>query len=162
MRPKLAKQPQDTHPYRRELRMGKETFLAPVIYGDRIYAGKRFDPIERCRAVSMENREIVFEYVCLDQEASSDMVLSEIDRNDVRPALYEEACGFIKKYPDEQRKVGPIIVLGSEVIGRRDHRSVACLWCDEEGMHFSLIRVKAGYFWRSYSRFLVVREESLP
>ena len=75
-------------------------------------AGKRFDPIERCKTVLRESREVVFEYVHMDRDALTDEVLAEMDREGLLPALYEEFLGFAEKYPDEQRKY-PIVALGS-------------------------------------------------
>src|SRR5258708_5561579 len=51
------------------------------------YKGKRFDPIERCKDVSKESREIVFEYIQMDYYAATDDVLVEMDRKGLRPAL---------------------------------------------------------------------------
>lgn len=146
-----------------------EPFTAPVVYVqpeyeelkrrfpayvNPDYKGKRFDPIERCKAVSKENREVAFEYVHMDRDASTDEVLAEMDRKGLRPALYEELLGFAEKYPDEQRKF-PIVALGSEayVDGRR---TLACLWHggDERFLHLCWLD---GDWFGNY-RFLAVRK----
>lgn len=77
------------------------------------YNFRWFEPIERCMSVSKESREIVFEYFRVDGTTSTDVVLAEMDRRGLRPALYEELLGFAEKYPDELRKF-PIVALGSE------------------------------------------------
>jgi hypothetical protein len=118
------------------------------------YKGKRFDPIERCKGVSKENREVAFEYVHMDRNASVDAVLAEMDRLGLRPALYEELLGFAAQYPDEQRKY-PIVALGSETrVG--GFRSVACLWGDGPGRSLGLRWVDGD--WHDYYRFLAVRK----
>lgn len=118
------------------------------------YKGKRFDPIERCKVVSKENREVAFEYVHMDRDASTDEVLAEMDRKGLRPALYEELLGFAEKYPDEQRK-HPIVALGSETCVRSCRR-VACLWDDVDGRGLRLSWVVSD--WNTYYWFLAVRE----
>jgi hypothetical protein len=118
------------------------------------YKGKRFDPIERCKAVSKENREVAFEYVHMDRDASTDEVLAEMDRKGLRPALYEELLGFAEKYPDEQRKL-PIVALGSEA-DVDGNRSVACLWDDGNGRYLNLDWI--GSDWLDSDRFLAVRK----
>lgn len=167
--PKPVEQPEGGHPYRGGSTNGNVLFSAPIVYVqpefeelkrlfpayvDLEYKGKRFDPIERCKAVSKENREVSFEYVHQARGASLDDVLAEMDRKDLRPALYEELLGFAKKYPDEQGKF-PIVALGSEidVDGRRDF---ACLWKGAQGRNLRL-----GWFdegWLIDCRFLAVRK----
>ena len=167
--PKPVEQPQGGHPYRCGPTNGNSPFSAPIVYVQPAfeelkrqfpayvnpdYKGKRFDPIERCKAVSKENREVAFEYVHLDRDASTDEVLAEMDRRGLRPALYEELLGFAEKYPDEQRKY-PIVALGSEtrVVGSR---GVAYLWDDDRGRSLDLDWVDYG--WVGYCRFLAVRK----
>ncbi|MEK7584402.1 MAG: hypothetical protein AAB490_04090 [Patescibacteria group bacterium] len=71
-----------------------------------------FAPIDVCKDVSTESREIEFELVHLDKDASTNAVLAELKRLELRPALYEELLAFAKQYPDEQRKY-PIVAFGS-------------------------------------------------
>ena len=120
------------------------------------YKGKRFDPIERCKAVSKENREVAFEYVHMDRDASTDEVLAEMDRNGLRPALYEELLGFAEKYPDEQKKY-PIVALGSEAYVDGDRR-VAYLWDNDRGRLLGLPWLGRG--WSGHYRFLAVRHST--
>ena len=167
--PKPVEQPQGGHPYRGGPTNGNEPFSAPIVYVqpefeelerrfpayvNPDYKGKHFDPIERCKAVSKENREVAFEYVHLDRDASTDEVLAEMDRRGLRPALYEELLGFAEKYPDEQRKY-PIVALGSEA-GVSGHRRVASLWCDGHGRSLDLSWL--GDDWDGRCRFLAVRK----
>ena len=76
------------------------------------YKSVSFKPIEVCKDVSTETREIEFELVHLDKEMHTDAILAELDRRGFRPALYEEILAFAAKYTDEQRKY-PIVALGS-------------------------------------------------
>ncbi len=162
--------PQGGHPYRGGPTNGNSPFSASVVYVQPTFEelkcrfpayvnpnckGKRFDSIERCKGVSTENREVAFEYVHMDCDASTDEVLAEMDRCVLRPALYEELLGFAEKYPDEQRKY-PIVALGSETLVYGD-RYVACLWGGGHGRYLSLYWV--GCDWDDgYDRFLAVRK----
>ena len=167
--PKPVEQPQGGHPYRGGPTNGNSPFSAQVAYiqpefeelkrrfpayVDPDYKGKRFDPIERCKAVSKENREVAFEYVHMDRAASTDEVLAEMDREGLRPALYEELLGFAEKYPDEQRK-RPTVALGSETDVGRD-RHVAYLGRDGDGRRLGLRWIDRG--WNGRYRFLAVRK----
>jgi hypothetical protein len=118
------------------------------------YKGKWFDPIVRCKGVSTENREVAFEYVHMNRDASTDEVLAEMDRKGLRPALYEELLGFAEKYPDEQRKY-PIVALGSET-GVHGIRCVAYLWRGDHGRNLCLGWVDDD--WDDRDRFLAVRK----
>ncbi|MDD2786112.1 MAG: hypothetical protein PHS79_04460 [Patescibacteria group bacterium] len=155
--------------YRLATAGGSTAFSAPVVYlqpeleelkrrfpayVNPDYQATRFDPIERCKTVSKENREVAFEYVHMDRYASTDEVLAEFDRKRLRPALYEELLGFDEKYPDEQRK-HPIVALGSgtDVRGRR---RVAYLWYGGLGRHLNLHWIDDD--WLGNCRFLAVRK----
>lgn len=147
----------------------ESTFLARVVYVQPRFVElkRRFpayvtpeyksidlDPIECCKAVSKESREVAFEYVHLDRDASTDEVLAEMDRKGLRPALYEELLGFAEKYPDEQRKY-PIVALGSEALVH-GLRYVACLWNNGDGRHLYLYWIVCA--WVDRYRFLAVRK----
>ena len=168
-KPVDEQQPQGGHPYRGGPTNVNSSFSAPIVYVqpefeeltrrfpayvDPDYKGKRFDPIERCKAVSKENREVAFEYVHMDRDASTDEVLAEMDRKGLRPALYEELLGFAEKYPDEQRKY-PIVALGSGA-GVLGNRHVAFLWNDDDGRYLNLAWVADD--WDGLCRFLAVRK----
>ena len=116
-----------------------------------------FKPIDRCRDVSRETREVSFEYVHLNRGASTDEVLAKMDRQNLRPALYEELLAFGAKYPDEQQQF-PIVALGSVwryfdsdlyvvCLSRRDsERSLFLYWISDN--------------WISDYRFLAVRKSA--
>jgi hypothetical protein len=160
--------PNGGHPYRGGVQTnGNAPFSAPIVYDqpefeelkrrfpayvNPDYKGKRFDPIERCKGVSKENREVAFEYVHMARDASTDEVLAEMDRRGLRPALFEEILGFAEKYPDEQRKY-PIVALGSES-GVDGSRYVAYLWFGDSGRSLDLYWV--GLDWDDDYRFLAV------
>ncbi len=167
--PKPIEQPEGGHSYRGGPQNGNASFSAPIVYVqpkfkelkrrftayvDRVHTFKFFVPIERCKAVSKENREATLEYVHMNRDASTDEVLAEMDRKGLRPALYEELLGFAEKYPDEQLKY-PIVALGSE-----SHvfpiNGVACLWRFRNGR--SLIVHSFDGVWHDSCRFLAVRK----
>lgn len=164
----IGQRPEGGHPYRGGPTNGN-AFLVPVLYVqpefeelkrrfpsyvNPDYKGRRLDPIERCKAVSEENREVAFEYVLLDRDASTDEVLAEIDRKGLRPALYEELLGFAEKYPDEQWKY-PIVALGSETLVH-GYRNVAYLWHDDDGRSLYLSWIDDD--WNVLYRFLAMRK----
>jgi hypothetical protein len=146
---------------------GNPSFSAPIVYVQPEFEelkrrftgfvnleckGKRFDPIERCEAVSKENREVAFEYVQIGRNATTDEVLTKMDRRGLRPALYEELLGFAEKYPDEQRK-SCIVALGSVVSVREC--SVAFIWDnDDDGRSLGFAPVFCE--WNGRYRFLAV------
>ncbi len=114
-----------------------------------------FEPIKVCENISRETREVEFEYVHLDRDASNDEVLAEIDKRGLRPALPEELFAFNATYPEEMTKF-PIVALGSgaDVCG---HCNVAYLWCTDPGRSLDLNYVDFG--WHDHYRFLAVRKE---
>ncbi|MBI5732001.1 MAG: hypothetical protein HY982_01435 [Candidatus Magasanikbacteria bacterium] len=123
---------------------------------DDFYAKADFKPIDRCKDVNREQREVSFKYVHLNRDASTDEVLAETDRQNLRPALYEELLAFGAKYPDEQRQF-PIVALGSVCRNSSDGLYVAYLnRCgSERGLY--LHRIGRGWGW--VCRFLVVRKQ---
>ena len=168
-KPVDEQQPQGGHPYRGGPTNGNAPFTAPIVYVqpefeelkrrfpayvNPDYKGKRFDPIERCKAVSKESREVAFEYVHMDRNASTDEVLAEMGRKGLRPALYEELLGFAEKYPDEQRKY-PIVALGSGT-SVNGGRIVAFLWGVDNGRDLHLGWIDNG--WSDGCRFLAVHK----
>ena len=76
------------------------------------YKDARIEPIERCKNVSRESREVTFECVYFGRFLSIEEVVIEMDHKGLRPALYEELLGFVQKYPNEQLRY-PIIACGS-------------------------------------------------
>lgn len=117
------------------------------------YKDRKFEPIESCKNISTTNRQIVFEYVQLHRRASTEAILAETYRRGLRPALYEELLGFLKKYFDEQQRY-PIVALGSMTYVR-GRSCVSCPW--RYGiMHLGLAWVEGD--WEDDGRFLAVRE----
>ena len=119
------------------------------------YAKADFKPIDRCKDVSRDTREVAFEYVHMGRDASTDEVLAEMDRHGLRPALYEELLAFGAKYPDEQRQF-PIIALGSVWRGFGGRLRVAYL--SRGGSERSLSLYWFGGDWNGFCRFLAVRK----
>ncbi len=167
--PKPVEQPEGGHPYRGGPTNGNSPFSAPIAYVqpefeelkrrfpayvNPDYKGKRFDPIERCKGVSKESRDVVFEYVYVSSYAASTRMFGEMDKRHLRPALYEELLGFSEKYPDEQRKY-PIAALGS-VLNVRGRRCVAYLTNSDRGRGLALHWFDR--VWHGPYRFLAVRK----
>lgn len=117
---------------------------------------ERFRPIEvigNCIAAPLSgDRELVFEYVHPNRDATTTKVLIEMLGLGLRPALYEELLGFAERYPNEQQK-HPIIALGS-IMGTGIHRRVPCLW--DEGRGRLLSTRSLANDWVDVYRFLAV------
>ncbi len=80
------------------------------------YKQIEFDPIDSCRSIARETREIRFRVETMDVgNPCCDEVLDELEKRGLRPAVYEELLAFAAKFPEEQREY-PITALGS--IGR--------------------------------------------
>ncbi len=146
-----------------------QVFFAPVVYVqpefnelwrrfpgclNPTYERARFYPIERCKDVSTESREVTFVYVYMDRgrHTSTNEVLAEMDSRDLRPALYEELLGFADKYPDEQQKY-PIVALGS-VAYSGSYYCAACLWHNSGSRFLYLYTIYDD--WNPHNRFLAV------
>jgi hypothetical protein len=74
---------------------------------------KDFCAISMCQNVSRETRLIEFELICLDRDTSTEEILEEMERRNLRPALFEE---LIYCYEYFTRKFGynkDIVALGS-------------------------------------------------
>lgn len=117
------------------------------------YERVEFKAIDICKSVSRESRELEFVYVYMGRNASTDDVLAEMEKRNLRPALYEEGLGFAKAHPDEQRKF-PIVMFGSVCVDPFGYRNVACLGGDSDGRSLSLDWY--GSDWRDSDRFLAV------
>ena len=117
------------------------------------FKGHRFDPIDRCRAVSRATREVTFEYIHLSRPVAMEEALVEMSHRGFGPALYEELLGFAERHPDEQRK-HPIVALGS-VSQLRGGDRVPFLWSTKDGRGLHLSGVDK--VWSGSCRFLAVR-----
>ncbi|MFA6446671.1 MAG: hypothetical protein WCW31_00245 [Patescibacteria group bacterium] len=124
-------------------------------YVNQAYDGIAFKPIKACENVIRETREVEFEYVCMNRNASYEEVLAEIDKRGLRSALPEELLALDAKYPEEKIKF-PMVALGSET-DVDGHRNVACLWSDGAGQRLRLVWFDSD--WHGNDRFLCVRKE---
>jgi hypothetical protein len=118
------------------------------------YEKAEFEAVESCRDVIRQNGELQFEYVHLNRYASTDEVFAVMDRQGLRPALYEEGLGFAERNPDEQRKFS-IVILGSTCVGSHGSSSVAFLDSFEGKRRLDLW---VDGDWPAHSRFLAVRK----
>lgn len=117
------------------------------------YERAEFKAIDICQSISREPSVVEFIYVHMDRSASTDEVLAEMEKRNLRPALYEEGVDFSQIHPDEQRKF-PIVMLGSVCVDPSGRRGVACLFEDSVGRYLRLYRVEGD--WDSLYRFLAV------
>ena len=117
------------------------------------YSRAKFEPIERCKGVIREAREVVLQYSHLGRDATTEEVLAEMERLGLRPALYEELLVFCRQNPDEQRKF-PVVALGSVWVGSDGCRGVAYL--DGDGVERDLYLYWGGGRWVGDCRFLAV------
>jgi hypothetical protein len=119
------------------------------------YKNAEFKQIDVCKDVSTETREIEFELVHLNKDASTDTVLAELDKRELRPALYEELLAFAAKYPEFQKQF-PIGALGS-VCRYDDYLCSPCVsWYDEK-RYLSFHWIAHG--WLAFFRFLAMRKQ---
>lgn len=79
------------------------------------YHDANFEPIDCCKGVSREDREIHFEYFQTKNSLSTEEILAKMDELGLRPALYEEFICFVRQNPDEQR-IQSIVALGSVLV----------------------------------------------
>ncbi len=96
-------------------------------------------------------QEIWIELIHFGRVMTSDQVITELDKQGLRPAKIEELLALGAQHPDEQRKYW-IAALGSVSPGRY----VACLYLDGSGRYPSL-----DYFdsdWDGCYRFTAVRK----
>lgn len=119
------------------------------------YKGIEFKPIDVCKDVSTESREIEFELVHLNEDVSTDKALAELDKQGLRPALYQELLAFAAKYPELQKQF-PIVALGS-VCRRSGH--LYSPYVDWRGVERDLYFRWIGHGWHDDCRFLAVRKQ---
>ena len=118
------------------------------------YASAEFKPIDACKGISTDTREIEFELVHLNKDASTDEALAELDKRGLRPALYEELLAFAAKHPELQKQF-PIVALGSVCRdGARLYSPFVRFYGRERRLRFGWLD---GRWLRSY-RFLSVRK----
>jgi hypothetical protein len=100
-----------------------------------------------------ENLEILL--VRYDRRMTSESVLEELDRENLRPAELPEFLAFGATYPEVQRKFS-VVGLGSVWCDRKGYRNVPCLYTASEGRYLDLHWWDDG--WYSYSRFAAIRK----
>ncbi len=118
------------------------------------YSSAQFKPIDICKNVSTETREIEFELVHLYMGMCTDGILAELDKRELRPALYEELLAFAVKYPDLQKQF-PIVALGSVCL-YDDRLCSPCV--RRNGEERCLDSDWVGNDWHDGYRFLAARE----
>lgn len=121
------------------------------------YENAEFKPIDVCKEVSTETREIEFELVHLDKRLDTDAILAELDRQGLRPALYEELLALAKQYPDERRNY-PIAAFGSVCRDDADYLYLPYL---DGGRNLLMGCFGGPDPWTASCRFLAVRKPSL-
>lgn len=118
------------------------------------YKNAEFTAIEACKNVLREACEIEFELVHFGKDMSTDVILAELDKRGLRPALYEELLAFAAKYPELQKQF-PIVALGSVCRNDGDLFSPYVSWGgDERSLNFAWF----DYGWGGVCRFLAVRK----
>ena len=119
------------------------------------YKSAEFKSIDVCKDVSTEAREIKFELVHLGKDANTDTALAELEKRELRPALYEELLAFAVEYPELQKQF-PIVALGSVCRNDGSLYSPYVSWDDgERNLRFYWL----GNDWHDHYRFLAVRKQ---
>lgn len=143
----------------------KGTFKAPVNYSIQVNRelgkmfGERhekhaFKPVEACRKVVRRNRELEFDLFHPGFSVSEQGILSEIQRRNWRPALFEELVCCLKYMPDEIADLSlQIVTLGSvdmtEGVPKYPLAILAVPW--------AFLSMSAAGHWDEELDFLVVR-----
>ncbi len=131
------------------------------------YLETELQPIDACKGVSKEPREIAFELVHLSRFISTEEALGELKRLGFRPALHEEAIAVAPHLAKQHAatmspqcaisvKTYPIAVLGSTHVQRHRVCSLYLYWTKDDEWTLCDYPIDAG--WVSTVRFLVVRE----
>lgn len=97
-------------------------------------------------------KELAVELIHFDRFVSSDEAVKEMDKRDLRPAIYMELLAFGAKYPDMQRGFD-ITALGSIALAH-GYRRVLSLYRDDFKRRLNFCWWDAN--WYGYSRFLAV------
>lgn len=97
--------------------------------------------------------EVELHLVHLGRDASTDTVLAELDRRNLRPATIEELLALGAKYPNLQKQF-PFVALGSVWQHPGGRRGVACLGHWDAGRGLALDWF--GLDWNGGCRFLAV------
>jgi hypothetical protein len=90
-----------------------------------------------------------------DRRMTSEEVLSELDKDGLRPAELPEFLAFGAEYPEVQRRFS-VVGLGSVWKDRKGYRNVPCLYEASEARYLDLHWWDDG--WYSHSRFAAIRK----
>ncbi len=90
-----------------------------------------------------------------DRRMTSEEVLSELDKEGLRPAELPEFLAFGAEYPEVQRQFS-VVGLGSVWRDRKGYHNVPCLYEASDGRYLDLHWWDDG--WYSFSRFAVLRK----
>jgi hypothetical protein len=102
-----------------------------------------------------EKRQVVVELVHLDRSASTEDVLRELDKADMRPAELHELLALGEVYPELQRGF-PVVALGSVWQYQNGYRDVPYLY--RRGAERLLDLSWIEFDWREICRFAAVRK----
>jgi hypothetical protein len=98
--------------------------------------------------------ELEINLVNFDHRMTSEDVLRELDKENLRAANLSELLAFGAAYPDIQRSFS-VVGLGSVWQDRKRYRNVPCLYTASEGRYLDLHWWDDS--WYSHSRFAAVR-----
>ncbi len=144
--------------------MRKNTYVVTVNYDrsveDGIKAGK-YDwanndiTLSHFPSEETGTKEVSVELIHFGQDKTTDEVLSELDKKELRPATLKELLALGEKYPGLQREF-PIIALGSvwqDPYGNR-YCAYLCRYDAERDLDLDWIDGR----WDGYCRFAAVRK----
>lgn len=112
----------------------------------------RLEPIKHCENASRETRVIKFKLMSLEREDKTKSILKKMEKQKLRPAMYEELLAFIIAYPeicDSQT----IVALGSAA---HHHGGLASPYCYRDNIGRRLSMDWHECVWDESCRFLVV------
>ena len=97
--------------------------------------------------------ELQINLIRFDRRMTSEEVLRELEKEDLRAVELPELLAFGATHPDVQRQFS-VVGLGSVWHDRKGYRNVPCLYAASEGRYLDLHWWDDA--WYSYSRFAVV------
>jgi len=116
------------------------------------YKEARLDPIRQCEHTLRETRIIKFKLMKIDQEHLTKSVLKKMEKQNLRPAMYEELLAFNALYP-HQSSLHTIVALGS-VSRQNNGNSSPYLFQNHRGLCLAMDWHECA--WDEECRFLVV------
>lgn len=97
---------------------------------DENFEGRRFEAVDSCKDAKRGNQELAFELIFFRYITPNCFAVSAMEREGLRPALYEELLSFSLANP--YRFGYSIFAIGSEAVVRR-YPHVACFFDAEDG-----------------------------